>query len=64
MAQLRAATNATPVRCDLANIEPRHLWMLGLTIDEQGAVVGPGRCDIDNREESDWLDNCIGHDKK
>jgi hypothetical protein len=39
--------SATPVR----SLEPSHLWVLGLALDDEGSLVGPGR-----REDSYWAD--------
>ena len=27
----------------VGSLEPSHLWMLGLAIDDDGSVVGPGK---------------------
>ncbi len=45
-----------PSVAQLGILEPSHLWVLGLTLDEDGAVVGPGR-----REYSYWAEcECPG----
>ena len=45
-----------PVKRTVGSLEPSHLWVLGLTVDDDGSVVGPGR-----RQYSYWAEcECPG----
>ena len=38
-------------KLDPTQLDPGHLWVLGLLVDNDGAIAGPGR-----REYSYWAD--------
>ena len=40
-------------------LEPSHLWALGLTVDEDGSVVGPGRRQYSYWAECECPDDCL-----
>jgi hypothetical protein len=44
------------LRESVGSLEPSHLWVLGLSVDDDGSLVGPGR-----RPYSYWADcECPG----
>jgi len=48
-----------PIRTTIGSLDPSHLWVLGLAIDGDGALVGPG-----GRQDSYWAececpDDCL-----
>lgn len=48
-----------PIEQTVGSLEPSHLWVLGLALDDDGSIVGPGR-----RRYSDWAececpDDCL-----
>ena len=48
-----------PSKEPIGSLEPSHLWVLGLVVDDDGSLVGPGR-----RQDSSWAececpDNCL-----
>lgn len=48
-----------PVAPTVGSLEPSHLWVLGLALDDDGSIAGPGR-----RRYSDWTececpDDCL-----
>ena len=48
-----------PTAPTAGSLEPSHLWVLGLALDDEGSIVGPGR-----RQYSDWAececpDDCL-----
>jgi hypothetical protein len=45
-----------PSAAPIGSLEPSHLWVLGLTLDDEVSLAGPGR-----REYSYWADcECPG----
>ena len=48
-----------PIEQTVGSLAPSHLWVLGLTLDDEGSIVGPGR-----RRDSYWAececpDDCL-----
>ena len=48
-----------PVNETVGSLEPSHLWVLGLAVDDDGSLVGAGR-----RQDSSWAececpDDCL-----
>jgi hypothetical protein len=48
-----------PASETVGSLEPSHLWVLGLAVDDDGSLVGPGR-----RQDSSWAececpDDCL-----
>jgi hypothetical protein len=43
----------------VGDLEPRHLWVLGLAAEDGGAIVGPGRRDLSWWAECDCPNDCL-----
>lgn len=41
------------------SLEPSHLWVLGLAVDDHGELVGPGRRKYSYLAECECPDDCL-----
>ena len=48
-----------PVKATVGSLEPSHLWVLGLAVDEDGSLVGPGRRQYSYWAECECPDDCL-----
>jgi hypothetical protein len=48
-----------PVRRTAISLEPSHQWVLGLTVDDDGSLVGPDWPQSSYRAECECPDDCL-----
>jgi len=48
-----------PVKANVGALEPSHLWVLGLAVDDDGTLVGPGRGQNSYWAECECPDDCL-----
>jgi hypothetical protein len=47
-----------PAQKAIASLEPSHLWVLGLAVDDDGSLAGPGSRGVSLLAECECPDNC------
>jgi hypothetical protein len=47
-----------PAQKAFASLEPSHLWVLGLAVDDDGSLVGPDSRRVSHWAECECPDNC------
>ena len=54
-----------PVQKTVTSLEPSHLWVLGLAVDDDGSLVGPGRRQDGYLADCECPDDCLrDHDNE
>ena len=43
----------------VGSLEPSHLWVLGLALDDEGSLIGPGLRPYSYWAECDCPDDCL-----
>jgi hypothetical protein len=43
----------------VGSLEPSHLWILGLAVDDDGSAAGPGRRQPSYLAECECPDDCV-----
>jgi hypothetical protein len=54
-----------PGKAAVGSLEPSHLWVLGLAVDDEGSLVGPGNGPSSSWAECECPDDCLrDHDNE
>ena len=48
-----------PMKRTAGMLEPSHLWILGLAVDDEGLLAGPSRHQPGNSAECECPDDCV-----
>ena len=48
-----------PIKETIGWLEPSHLWALGLAVDEDGSIVGPGLRQYSYQADCECPDDCL-----
>ena len=48
-----------PIEPTVGSLAPSHLWVLGLAVDDEGTIVGPGRRQYSDLAECECPDDCL-----